>query len=144
MVEDDITSQTAPGSSLASLLPSWSIPPKGRRCTHEFPSAPGVSMNHHEGSVGHINEHNRCLLRGHWERLCNSTRSDARRFNLMLVSTHLLFLSIASVLYIGLIEFLSEAENPEKKRRSSRQPSSLDSRPLAIVQERIARSLNST
>ena len=31
-----------PGSSLASLLPSWSSPQKVRRRTHEFPSASGV------------------------------------------------------------------------------------------------------
>ena len=90
-------------------------------------------MNHLEGSVELTNEHNRFLLRGHWERLHKSTRSDARRLNLMLVSTQLLLLSIASVLNMGLIEFASEAENPEKKSRPSRQPSSLDSRPLAVV-----------
>ena len=38
MVEDAITRHTAPGSSLASLLPSWSSPRKVRLRAHEFPS----------------------------------------------------------------------------------------------------------
>ena len=37
--------QTAPGSSLVSPLPSWSSPPKVRRCTHEFSSTSGHSRN---------------------------------------------------------------------------------------------------
>ena len=40
--ENNITSQTASGSSLATLLPSWSIPPKDRRCTIVFRSFASV------------------------------------------------------------------------------------------------------